>query len=202
MVGIVDYKMGNLHSVQKACAAAGLKSKFISKASEIKKAKAVILPGVGAFGQAMAHLNQQHLVGALKEAAESGKPFLGICLGMQLLFESSEEFGNHAGLGIFQGKVRHFPKKLKVPHMGWNSLIMKKRALLLKGIKEGAYMYFVHTYYCDPKDKDVLLATTAYGIEVAAVVGRNNICATQFHPEKSQAIGLKVYHNLASLLKG
>jgi len=200
MVGIVDYRMGNLHSVQKACAVAGLKSKIISRAKEIRSASAVILPGVGAFGQAMQHLAKQHLLGALKEAAFSGKPFLGICLGMQLLFERSEEFGRHEGLGIFPGRVRPFPKHLKVPHMGWNSLSIKKRNPFLYGIADGTYMYFVHSFYCDSKDPDIVLATTAYGIEVAAVVGRQNIYATQFHPEKSQTAGLKVYHNFARLL--
>ncbi|MCK5241767.1 imidazole glycerol phosphate synthase subunit HisH [bacterium] len=200
MVAIVDYRMGNLHSVQKACTVAGLKSKIVSKAAEIRKATAVILPGVGAFGQAMQHLEKQHLIGALKEFVQSGKPFLGICLGMQLLFDTSEEFGKTKGLGLFPGRVRPFPKHLKVPHMGWNSLSIQQRNPFLQGIPDGAYMYFVHSFYCDPKDTQVLLATTAYGIEVAAAVGHKNICATQFHPEKSQSIGLKVYHNLARML--
>jgi glutamine amidotransferase len=200
MVAIVDYHMGNLHSVQKACAVAGLKSRIVSRAKDIRSAGAVILPGVGAFGQAMQHLKRQHLIGTLREVAQAGKPFLGICLGMQLLFEMSEEFGRHPGLAIFPGKVRPFPKHLKIPHMGWNSLSIKKRHPLLQGIPDGTYMYFVHSFYCAPKDPKLLLATTAYGIEVAAVVGYKNICATQFHPEKSQRAGLKVYHNLARML--
>ncbi|MBN1594409.1 imidazole glycerol phosphate synthase subunit HisH [candidate division FCPU426 bacterium] len=200
MVAIVDYHMGNLHSVQKACTVAGLKSTFVSRAKEIRRAKAVILPGVGAFGHAMRHLQRQHLVGVLKEAAFSGKPFLGICLGMQLLFETSEEFGKHRGLGVFPGRVRPFPKHLKIPHMGWNSLSLKGRHPLMQGLVDGTYMYFVHSFYCEPKDPKILLATTAYGIEVAAAVGSKNICALQFHPEKSQTCGLKIYHNLARLL--
>lgn len=200
MVAIVDYKMGNLHSVQKACSEVGLKSSFVSTAKGIREADAVILPGVGAFGRAMEHLTKMRLVNALKEAADSGKPFLGICLGMQLLFEKSEEFGRHDGLGIFAGRVRPFPKSLTVPHMGWNELHFKKKNKLVEGIKDGTHMYFVHSYYCDPKDKTLILATTDYGMDVTAAVSRDNICATQFHPEKSQAEGLKVYKNLVRLL--
>lgn len=197
MVAIVDYRMGNLHSVQKACSQAGLKTKVVSRAVDLRKARAVILPGVGAFGQAMRHLTQQRLVGTLKETAHSGKPFLGVCLGMQLLFETSEEFGRHQGLGIFPGRVRPFPRGLKVPHMGWNSLSLKRPHAWLRGIPNGAYMYFVHSYYCEPATRELVLATTRYGREVAAAVGRGNVCATQFHPEKSQTLGLTVYHNLA-----
>jgi glutamine amidotransferase len=199
-VAIVDYKMGNLHSVQKACAAAGLPAAFVSTAKALRRARAVILPGVGAFGQAMEHLTRMRLVAALKESALSGKPFLGICLGMQLLFEKSEEFGVHSGLGIFKGRVRPFPKTLTVPHMGWNELHFKKHHPLVQGIRQGTYMYFVHSYYCDPQDPAIVLATTDYGKEVTAAVSQGNLCAMQFHPEKSQAQGLKVYHNLARLL--
>lgn len=200
MIAIVDYKMGNLHSVQKACTEAGLPSKIVSTAKAIREADAVILPGVGAFGTAMQHLTRMRLVKAVKESALSGKPFLGVCLGMQLLFEKSEEFGRHEGLAIFSGRVRPFPKGLKVPHMGWNSLTMKKRNPLFTGIRQDTYMYFVHSFYCDPKDKDLVLATTDYGLEVTAAVSRDNICATQFHPEKSQTEGLKIYKNFARLL--
>lgn len=200
MVAIVDYKMGNLHSVQKACAQVGLNSRFVSTAKGLREAKAVILPGVGAFGKAMENLTRMRLVNALKQVAASGKPFLGICLGMQLLFEKSEEFGTHQGLGIFKGEVRPFPKKVVVPHMGWNQLNFKRKDPLFEGIKNGTYMYFVHSYYCDPKEQDIILATTDYGQEITSVVGRDNIRATQFHPEKSQTHGLKVYHNLARLL--
>ncbi len=199
-VAIVDYKMGNLHSVQKACATVGLAATIVSTAQALRQAQAVILPGVGAFGMAMAHLQRMRLTKALKESALSGKPFLGICLGMQLLFEKSEEFGDHAGLGIFKGRVRPFPKTLTVPHMGWNELHFKKRHALMQGIREGTYMYFVHSYYCDPQDQSIVLATTNYGTEVTAAVSRDNICAMQFHPEKSQAEGLKVYQNLARRL--
>lgn len=201
MVAIVDYRMGNLHSVQKACTRAGLRSRITSRAQDLRSSRAIILPGVGAFGHAMQNLNRQRLVGVLKEAAERGKPLLGVCLGMQLLFETSEEFGKHPGLGIFPGRVRPFPRKFKVPHMGWNSLSIKRRHPLLRSIPDGSYMYFVHSFYCEPADPQLTLATTAYGIEVAAAVGRDNILATQFHPEKSQDLGLHVYRNLARWLK-
>lgn len=201
MVAIVDYRMGNLHSVQKACTRAGISSRITARAQDLRRSRAIILPGVGAFGHAMQNLTRQRLVGVLKDAAVRGKPLLGVCLGMQLLFETSEEFGKHPGLGIFPGRVKPFPRKYKVPHMGWNSLSIKRRHPLLRSIPDGSYMYFVHSFYCEPTDPQLTLATTAYGIEVAAAVGRDNILATQFHPEKSQDLGLHVYRNLARWLK-
>jgi len=200
MVAIVDYHMGNLHSVQKACAKVGLETRLAAKASEIRSADAVILPGVGAFGHAMEQLTRRRLITAVKEAAGSGKPFLGVCLGMQLMFDYSEEFGRHEGLGLLPGRVIPFPRGLKVPHMGWNSITLKHPSPFLRGIPEHAYMYFVHSFYCVPDDSSVLLATTEYGLPVAAAVGRANICGTQFHPEKSQDLGLTIYRNLARLL--
>jgi imidazole glycerol-phosphate synthase subunit HisH len=200
MVAIVDYHMGNLHSVQKACAKAGLPTVLAKTSAVIRRAQAVILPGVGAFGQAMHHLRRLRLVSALKTAAASGKPFLGICLGMQLLFNSSEEFGRHEGLGIFPGDVVPFPSGLKVPHMGWNQLHLTQSNPFLRQVPDGAYMYFVHSFYCRPADPSVLIATTEYGLPVAAGVGRGAVCGLQFHPEKSQDLGLRVYHNLARLL--
>jgi len=200
MVAIVDYQMGNLHSVQKACAKVGLKSRLVATAADIRRAQAVILPGVGAFGHAMEQLTRKRLLTAVKETAHSGKPFLGICLGMQLLFDYSEEFGRHAGLGILSGKVVPFPKGLKVPHMGWNRIALKHPSPFLRKVPDGSYMYFVHSFYCEPKDTSVLLATTEYGLPVAAAVGRDNLYGTQFHPEKSQALGLAIYRNFARLL--
>jgi imidazole glycerol-phosphate synthase subunit HisH len=200
MVAIVDYHMGNLHSVQKACAKAGLESRLAAKSADIRRAAAVILPGVGAFGHAMEQLTRRRLLTAIKEAAFSGKPFLGVCLGMQLLFDYSEEFGRHEGLGILRGKVVPFPPGLKVPHMGWNRLSLKRPSPFLRGVPNHAYMYFVHSFYCVPADPEVLLATTDYGRYVAAAVGRGNLCGTQFHPEKSQTLGLSIYRNLARLL--
>ena len=201
MVAIIDYKMGNLHSVQKACARVGLRAKLVTRAEEIPKAKAVVLPGVGAFGQAMQHLRSQGLIRALKNFAFSGKPFLGICLGMQLLFEESKEFGINKGLGILTGKVIPFSKNIKVPHMGWNTLNILKRHPFLRGIKNHSYMYFVHSFYCVPNKRELLLATTEYNKDVAAMVGKDNIFAMQFHPEKSQDVGLKIYENLARYLQ-
>lgn len=200
MVAIVDYHMGNLHSVRKACAHVGLPARLAATPSAIRRASAVILPGVGAFGHAMAQLTRRRLVGALKEAATSGKPFLGVCLGMQLLFDLSLEFGRHAGLGLLAGRVVPFPKALKVPHMGWNRLTRTGASPFLRGVPDRAYMYFVHSFHCVPADPAVLLATTEYGLTVAAAVGRGNLCGTQFHPEKSQTQGLQVYRNLARML--
>ncbi len=200
MIAIVDYHMGNLHSVQKACNHAGLRSRLVSTARDIRRARAVILPGVGAFGQAMQQLTRRRLIPAVKEAAASGKPFLGICLGMQLMFDYSLEFGRHAGLGILPGKVVPFPKGLKVPHMGWNELRLRRASPFLEGLQDGAYMYFVHSFYCRPAQSNLLLATTDYGREVAAVVGCGLLCGIQFHPEKSQHLGLRVYRNLAKIL--
>jgi glutamine amidotransferase len=200
MVAIIDYRMGNLHSVQKACAAVGLESRIVSQAADLRKARGVILPGVGAFGMAMEHLRRQRLIKVLKETALSGKPFFGVCLGMQLLFDESEEFGRHVGLGIFPGRVRPFPKGLKVPHMGWNSLRLKKTSPCFQGVPEGTYMYFVHSFYCDPLVPELAAATTEYGQEITAAVARGSIFATQFHPEKSQKWGLKIYRNFARLV--
>ncbi len=200
MVAIVDYHMGNLHSVRKACARVGLPSRLAATPAAVRRAQAVILPGVGAFGHAMEQLTRRRLIAALKEAATSGKPFLGICLGMQLLFDHSLEFGRHPGLGLLAGRVVPFPKGLKVPHMGWNRLNRAGASPFLRGIPDRAYMYFVHSFHCVPADPGVLLATTEYGLTVAAAVGRGNLCGTQFHPEKSQTLGLQVYRNLARLL--
>jgi glutamine amidotransferase len=200
MVAIVDYHMGNLHSVRKACAHVGLPSRLVTTAGELRRASAVILPGVGAFGHAMQQLTRRRLLGALKEAAVSGKPFLGVCLGMQLLFDYSLEFGKHAGLGLLAGRVVPFPRGLKVPHMGWNRLTRTGESPFLRGIPDRAYMYFVHSFYCEPADPTLCVATTDYGSTVAAAVSRGNLCGVQFHPEKSQTLGLRVYRNLARML--
>ncbi len=200
MVAIIDYGMGNLHSVQKACARAGLPCRLAARPADVRRAAAVILPGVGAFGQAMQQLTRRRLIAAVKEAADSGKPFLGVCLGMQLLFETSLEFGRHAGLGLLPGRVVPFPKGLKVPHMGWNRLSRVRPHPWLRGVPDGAYMYFVHSFYCEPADPGLVLATSDYGRPFTAAVGRGNLCGTQFHPEKSQTLGLTLYRNLAKLL--
>jgi imidazole glycerol-phosphate synthase subunit HisH len=197
MVAIIDYHMGNLHSVLKACTLAGLEPYLATRASQVKRARAVILPGVGAFGQAMAQLKRRGLIQSLKQYSKTGRPLLGVCLGMQLLFEVSYEHGTHKGLGLISGEVVHFPQGLKVPHMGWNQLIIKKRHAYFSGLKTGSYMYFVHSFYCRPKYKENLIVSSEYGLEFAAAAAKNNLCGVQFHPEKSQEQGLAIYRNLA-----
>jgi glutamine amidotransferase len=172
----------------------------VKTSAEIRKAKAVILPGVGAFAQAMQHLTRQRLIGSLREAAEAGKPFLGICLGMQLMFDYSEEFGRHDGLSLLPGKVVPFSKNVKVPHMGWNQITLKSKNPYFKDVPNQSYMYFVHSFYCVPSDPQDVVTTTDYGVTFASTVGRNRLCGIQFHPEKSQNTGLLVYRNLANML--
>jgi glutamine amidotransferase len=202
MVAIIDYGMGNIHSVQKALEFCGAKTGVTNKPADIRNADKVILPGVGAFADAMDELKRKGLIGALAEYIKNKKPFLGICLGMQLLFEGSDEAKDSAGLGVLKGRVKLFDKKrgLKVPHMGWNQL--KKAAdkcPLLKDIPEGSYVYFCHSYYPWPNDTKVVAATTDYGIDFASMVWRDNIYGVQFHPEKSQDIGLKILKNFVNL---
>ena len=210
-VAIIDYGMGNLFSVKHACEHVGLHAEITTSVDFIKKAGAVILPGVGAFGDAMEALRQRNLIGPLKEFAASGKPFLGICLGLQLLMTESFEFGRHQGLGIIDGDVVRFdnPKEsgtsLKVPHVGWNHIETTKAASwqdsLLNSIAPGEFMYFVHSYHVRPKQPEVILSGTRYGhIEFCSSLRYRNIFACQFHPERSGPEGLKVYRNFASLI--
>lgn len=189
-IAIVDYGMGNLTSVHSALVFLGARPKVTRDPSHIKKADALILPGVGSFGGAMKGLQKDGLKEAIKEFIAKGKRYFGICLGLQLLFETSEE-GRVKGLGILKGKVKGFRKGLgfKVPHMGWNSVALKAP---IPGIKDGTYFYFVHSYYAEPEDKNIIQATTEYaGVRFASAVSKGNIFATQFHPEKSQAAGLE-----------
>ena len=206
MIGIIDYGMGNLHSVQKALEQIGAEASIICEPDQITQADKVILPGVGAFQDAIRTLQKKELVGPIREAAQSGKWFLGICLGLQLLFEVSYEDGNHEGLGILSGRVKRFdfaddPTKshLKIPHMGWNGLKMKGSCPLYKGIEDGAFVYFVHSYYVAPDDPRVIATTTEHGIEFVSSICRDNLMATQFHPEKSQRTGLQILANFAAL---
>lgn len=197
-VAIIDYGMGNIHSVQNALQASGAKTVVTSKPPEIKKADKLVLPGVGAFADAMKELEKQGLVPALKEAIKDKKPFLGICLGMQLLFDSSEEAKGVKGLGVLKGAVKRFPEKpgLKIPHMGWNQLLIKNgNCPLLKGITESEYVYFCHSYYPENRDKDATAAATGYGLDFSSVIWKDNIYGAQFHPEKSQETGLKMLKN-------
>ncbi|HBH96709.1 MAG TPA: imidazole glycerol phosphate synthase subunit HisH [Candidatus Omnitrophica bacterium] len=220
MIAVIDYGMGNLRSVSKALEHVGAAVQVTSDPHTLERAEKIILPGVGAFPSAMRELRARKLVDPIKEAIAVGKPYLGICLGLQLLFERSEEGEGVEGLGIVPGVVRrfqapparraHWPGRaslkrqaaLKIPHMGWNQVngdkrqaTSDKRCPLLQGIPEGSYVYFVHSYYADPVDRGVVVLETEYGIRFASMVWKDNLFATQFHPEKSQAVGLTLLKN-------
>lgn len=202
MIAIIDYGMGNIHSVQKALESLGAKTKVASRPKDIEDSSKAVLPGVGAFDDAMKELKRRNLVEALLRHIKRKKAFLGICLGMQLLFEESQEARGTAGLGILKGEVKRFPGKkgLKVPHMGWNGLKIKNRACpLLKGVAANSYVYFCHSYYPQPDDKRVVAATAEYGSDFASVVWKENVYGVQFHPEKSQSAGLKMLGNFIAL---
>ncbi|MCX5696201.1 MAG: imidazole glycerol phosphate synthase subunit HisH [Candidatus Omnitrophica bacterium] len=201
MIAIIDYGMGNIHSVKKALELYGAKTKVSNNPKEIAACRKIVLPGVGAFGDAMEELDKQGLSAIIKNEVKNKKPFLGICLGMQLLFEKSEEAPKRKGLGLIKGAVKKFSvKNLKVPHMGWNQLkITKSGCLLLKDIPDAAYAYFCHSYYPEPDEKDVNAAVCGYGIDFSCVVCKGNVYGAQFHPEKSQRIGLKMLENFVNL---
>ncbi len=199
MIVVIDYGMGNLHSVRKALEVVGANARVSSRAKDILKADKIVFPGVGSFGEAMKELKRRKLVQPIKDAIAEGKPFLGLCLGLQLLFERSEEAPGVKGLGVLKGEVKRFKLKgFKVPHMGWNS-IKNKRSDIFDKVPDNSYMYFVHSYYVKPKDKKVVLSTTSYGIDFASGVCKDNVYAFQFHPEKSQALGLKILKNFVEL---
>lgn len=200
MIAIIDYGMGNLRSVYKAFEAVGHQAVVTRDARVIGNASHVVLPGVGAFGDCMANIEQYGLVEPIHTAIKSGKPFLGICLGLQVLFSESEEFGFHKGLDIISGKVRRFAvdPTLKVPHMGWNEVNYQRTCPLFEGIADGSHWYFVHSYYVDPTDKAVTATTTTYGNTFASSIWRDNVVACQFHPEKSQAVGLRLIKNFGA----
>jgi glutamine amidotransferase len=191
VIAIVDYGIGNLGSVTKAFRHVGAETALTGDPERLLEAGALVLPGDGAFGATMDEVRGRGLLPVLLEAARRGTPLLGICIGMQLLFEESEEHGRHAGLGLLPGRVRRFDTELPVPHMGWNALRRVREHPLLAGTEDGAHVYFVHSYYCDAGE-DVVLATSDYGREFAAVVGRGSVVGVQFHPEKSQAVGLRM----------
>jgi len=197
MIAIVDYGMGNLRSVSKAFEAVGHEAVVTRDRATIKNASHVVLPGVGAFGDCMANLERFDLVEPIRTTIQSGKPFLGICLGLQLLFTESEEFGLHKGLGIIPGKVRKFvlDPALKVPHMGWNQVNIQRACPLFDDIADGSNWYFVHSYFVDPADRTVAATTTTYGIPFVSCIWKENIVACQFHPEKSQSVGLRLIKN-------
>jgi len=198
LIAIVDYGIGNLHSVSKAVARLGYSAEVTSEPSRIMDAEGVILPGVGAFGDAMAQLRAGGLDRTMADYAASGRPLLGICLGMQLLFTRSEEHGLHEGLNLLPGDVVRFRGNIKVPHMGWNRLSFLRPSPLLDGLEEG-HVYFVHSYYALPENEEHLLAVTDYHGRVAAVVGSGNIYGMQFHPEKSGELGMRLLANFLGL---
>lgn len=201
MIAIIDYGAGNLQSVQKALQFIGCEAKITADREEILAADHCILPGVGSFGDCMQYIRERKLVTPILDYVESGKPFLGICLGMQLLFEESEESPGVTGLGIFPGKFRRIPagEGLKIPHIGWNSLDVCKKDGILANLPENPYVYFVHSYYLHAKDPSIVSARTQYGVQIDASVQRGNVHATQFHPEKSGAIGLQMLRNFIAL---
>jgi glutamine amidotransferase len=206
MIGIIDYGMGNLGSVSKAFERVGAEVRILTDYHEVRNVDRLVLPGVGAFADAARTLRAKNFVEPILEYVAGGKPFLGICLGLQLLFDVSYEDGEHTGLGIIPGKVVAFDfskitteTKLKIPHMGWNTLNWTRPVPMLKGIKQGASVYFVHSYYVVPNDPAVCATTTGYGVDFTSMIWKDNVFATQFHPEKSQAIGLKMLENFARL---
>ena len=201
MIAIIDYDAGNIKSVEKAISFRGAEPLTTRDPEEIRKASHVILPGVGAFGDAMEKLKTYGLIPVIKETAESGKPFLGICLGEQLLFEGSEESPGAEGLSILKGKVLKFQAVdgLKVPNIGWNSIELHNNGRLFKGVPEGAFFYFVHSYYVRAEEKEIVTATIEYGVTADVSVEKGNIFATQFHPEKSSEMGMKVLDNFLAV---
>lgn len=200
MIAIIDYGMGNLRSVQKGLEKVGFAAAIVDEPAAVRAADGVILPGVGAFADAMGNLAQRGLDGAIREVIASGRPFLGICLGQQLLFESSEEWGVHPGLGVFRGTVRRLPPGLKVPHMGWNEVEIARPSPLLAGIPDRTRFYFVHSFYVDPVEEDIVLGRTDYGVRFASAVGRGRVFGIQFHPEKSSAWGLRILENFGRMV--
>jgi glutamine amidotransferase len=201
MIAIIDYDAGNLKSVEKALKYLGQDVIVSRDSSEILQADKVILPGVGSFGDAMDNLDHFNLVDTIKKVAEKDTPFLGICLGLQLLFEKSDEIPGAEGLGILKGEILRIPPKegLKIPHMGWNSLNIKPQARLFDGIANNSYVYFVHSYYLKAEDENIVAASTEYSTHIHASVESGNIFACQFHPEKSSDVGLRILKNFASL---
>jgi len=204
MITVIDYGMGNLRSVQKAFELFYPDIRISSVVEDILSSDKIVLPGVGAFGKAMDELRKRNLVNAIIDVIKKGTPFMGICLGLQLLFTESEEGGAVGGLGILKGKVRRFSEDggLKVPHMGWNKIkseIRNPKSEILKNIPDGSFMYFVHSYYVEPEDKDVVLCETGYGLSFASGVNKDNVCGFQFHPEKSQKQGLEIIKNFVEL---
>ncbi len=213
-IGVVDYGMGNLRSVSKALESLGHPAVVSGEAAVLSRCAGIVLPGVGAFRDCMRNLDRQGLLPFLSDVLAEDRPFLGICLGFQVLFSESEEFGRHEGIGFFPGRVLRFPAglrgpapyggmaPLKVPHMGWNRVDVSMDHPVLRGIDNGTYFYFVHSYYVEPEDPSTVAGRTSYGIPFASAVGKGNLLAVQFHPEKSQGAGLAVLSNFGRLCRG
>lgn len=200
MIAIIDYGRGNLRSVQKGFEKVEVKAIITQDPKVTAKASGVVLPGVGAFADAMANLKNKGLDEAIREAIALNKPFLGICLGLQVLFESSEEWGYSEGLGIFPGRVRQLPDDLKVPHMGWNQVNFVKSCSLTEGITNHTNFYFVHSFYVEPADEGLVTGITEYGLNFTSMISKNNLFALQFHPEKSSTMGLQILKNFGRIV--
>lgn len=196
-VAIIDYGVGNLRSVEKAFAATGCDAVVSGDENLLRKAGRLVLPGVGAFGACMKALTDRGLDELVRERITAGTPLLGVCVGMQMLFDQSEEFGPTPGLGLLRGRVRRFSDDLVVPQVGWNQIRQKGSHPLFDGIRDAAFFYFVHSYYCEPAKHEVIVGETDYGVAYASVVAHQNVCGVQFHPEKSQAAGLRLLSNFA-----
>lgn len=201
-ITIIDYGVGNFRNVQKAFQAIGADAEITDTVAAVQAAQVVVLPGVGAFGDAISNLRQRGLHRPVLEAVKAGKPLLGICVGLQLLFDESEEMGRHQGLGILPGQIVRFSHNLTVPHMGWNQIEPEREHPLLRHIEPGDFAYFAHSYYAQPASPADIIACTEYGRRYASVVGRDNVCAIQFHPEKSQQVGLQILRNFVEIAAG
>lgn len=197
-VAIIDYGVGNLRSVEKAFAAMGCDASVTGDETELRTANRLVLPGVGAFGACMKALSERGFDRLVRERAREGTPLLGVCVGMQLLFDESEEFGSTPGLGLLRGRVRRFENDLVVPQVGWNRIHQTLPHALFEGVEDGAFCYFVHSFYCQPADESVIVGETEYGARYASVVAHKSICGVQFHPEKSQDVGLRMLRNFGT----
>ena len=201
MIAIIDYGMGNLRSVEKGFLKVGVDARVVTTPQAVEGAQAVVLPGVGAFRDCMRNIERMSLIESVVRSIRKGKPYLGICLGLQVLFTESEEFGIYKGLDILKGKVVRFQVDLKVPHMGWNNVKILRSPPIFDGIQDDSFFYFVHSYYVVPDDNNVIAATSDYGVTFTSMVWKDNILATQFHPEKSQETGLRILKNFGDFVR-
>lgn len=198
-IAIIDYGIGNLRSVEKAFAATGIQAVITADEKRVRQAAKLVLPGVGAFAKCMEELTLRGFDKVVRDCATDGTPILGVCVGMQLLFEESEEFGHAKGLGLLQGVVRRFGEELLVPQVGWNQIKQTRDHILFNDVDDGSFCYFVHSYFCAPSDSDCVIGETEYGGSYASVVAAGNVCGVQFHPEKSQKVGLQMLNNFANM---